>query len=246
MVQLQGRNRGDFVNVRMRPSNWLTAQVRETRPVIPGFAGHLPLSKIHYGSSHYGGVPLRGGGRVPLPHQGGLKPEMKATDLMGGGELGKGAELHVPSSFLIGRQAWDLTWAGHTRKRPPSTPRSLEARRRAMDTSSHQVRPSSAGTPRAVARQEQNFCQTTAEEPPLPSFRRCSYVPMSRDPRGPLAAHAAAVGGIRPGYTGFIPGVSNHYGSTHVGGSYERQDVALPGRQTTAWAETHGNADLRA
>ena len=31
-------------------------------------------------------------------------------------------------------------------------------------------------------------------------------------------------------YTGHIPGVMNHYGSTHVGGSYQKQDVALPGR----------------
>ena len=85
--------------------------------------------------------------------------------------------------------------------------------------------PAAANTPRPQAQHADDA---------LPSYRRATFVPMSRDPRGPSAARAHAVGGISPGYMGFVPGVANHYGSTHVGGTYERTDASLPGRSGAA------------
>ena len=81
---------------------------------------------------------------------------------------------------------------------------------------------------------------------PIPSFRQSTITPMSRDPRGPSAAYSYSKGGVIPRYTGHIPGVYNHYGSTHVGGSFTNlASEALPGRTKTAWEES-GRSDLQA
>jgi hypothetical protein len=222
-------------NHALKPMSWGNTVPREVRPIKPGFAGYLPNASTHYGSSHYGGLPIYGGGHADLPHKG--RPPMacaSAYDLMAGGEHGKNAELNMISSAEIGRSAWNLEWARcptalHAQQYAtrPRTPATANGSRAQTPPASYR-QPRTMGLPSSVSRQEQQPSQQP-EYAVLPSFRQRSFTPMSRDPRGPSAAHAAAVGGIRPGYMGHIPRVLNHYGSTHVGGSYERQDLSLPG-----------------
>jgi hypothetical protein len=247
------RGNSDYHDFALRPISWDHTVPRDVRPIKPGFAGYLPNASSHFGSTHYGSLPIRGGGRAALPHQGRQnRAEVGATQLMAGGAMGKDAELHMMSSHEIGRNAWNLEWAGHARPKP-QTPASSHRRQEAPD-SSRRPHSASVGAPSGglsqrgaawtVGRRSQRV--QTPPESPLPSYRKVNYVPMSRDPRGPLAAHAHAVGGIRPGYMGHIPRVLNHYGSTHVGGSYERQDTSLPGgvrsRQYTE-GEVAGGSD---
>ena len=201
----------DFGNFALRPMSWNHTTPRDSRAVRPGFAGHINDAADHYGSSYFAGVPLRGGGHQKLPHKGGMPlTKLDSHGLMHGGLLSKDAELHMVSSHEVGRNAWNVDWAKRTvtvRGTTPrgATPRSADPRQRSSSASAS-YRPFSSGsrstprggtpvqgTPRSFRRQGQ------AEEEALPSWRHTSFVPMSRDPRGPSAVQAQKMGGIRPG-----------------------------------------------
>jgi len=241
------RNIGDFADFGLKPISWDHTMPHVTRKIRPGFAGHITDARIHYGSSHYVGTPMRGGGRTPLPHKGGLPEVTDSSQLMAGGAMGFDSELHVSSSQVVGRHAWNLAHAGHTNYRGSPTPRTAarqERVQRQMDASAEAQR--QAGTPWSVRVQTQKTDALEADDEPMPSFRKPSFVSMSRDPRGPSAEHAHTVGGIIPRYQGHVPGVMNHYGSTHVGGSFTNfASLALPGRAKAAWEES-GRSDLQA
>ena len=68
-------------------------------------------------------------------------------------------------------------------------------------------------------------------EGPLPSFRQGSFTPMSRQAFAPAHethrdGHLSATG-IKPGYQGHVPKASQHFGSTHLGGSHRDFQMAL-------------------
>lgn len=252
------RHIGDFVDFGLQPISWNHTVPHVTRSVVPGFAGHITDARIHYGSSHYVGVPLRGGGRTPLPHKGGL-PTNEITDPSkldtSQGLMTHDAVLHISSSQVIGRNAWNLRHARTMFPNPDPTPRTADRRERvarqvtAMRSANPNLgRPGTAWSLRRKGQYAEGAAspaEADAEEP-IPSFRQSTTTPMSRDPRGPSAAYAYSKGGVKPRYTGHIPGVYNHYGSTHVGGSFTNlASEALPGRTKTAWEES-GRSDLQA
>ncbi len=243
------RHIGDFVDFGLQPISWNHTMPHVTRPIKPGFAGHITDARVHYGSSHYVGIPARGGGRTALPHKGGLTEITDSSKLADGGAMTHDAELHISSSQVIGRHAWNLAHAGHTNYHGTPTPRTAERRQRVARQMASMQSAGQPGTAWSISRTVQSTqgATSTAEADELiPSFRKSTITPMSRDPRGPSAAYAYSKGGIVPRYQGHVPGVMNHYGSTHVGGSFtDFASVALPGRAKTAWEES-GRSDLQA
>lgn len=231
------RHIGDYADFGLMPISWDHTLPRTTRPIKPGFAGHISDARYHYGTSHFAGLPIRGGGRTPLPHKGGPALAELDPSRLSSGAMTHDAELHISSSQEIGRNAWNLGWAGHATQKRAATPRTVARRQRVERQMGWGQHP---GAPSTIAQQPQS------EDAPAPSFRQSTLVPMSRDPRGPSAAYAYSKGGIIPRYTGHVPGVYNHYGSTHVGGSFtDFASAALPGRAKAAWEET-GRSDLQA
>ena len=113
----------------LTPISWDHTVRKAVHPIKPGYAGYLQNASLHYGSSHYGGLPMRGGGHADLPFHG-RPPREKvgASDLMAGGGLGRDQILNMVSSAEYGRCAWNLEWA-HVPESKLMTPRTAARKR---------------------------------------------------------------------------------------------------------------------
>ena len=187
---------------------------REVGGIKIGFAGFVPRAKSHYGSSHYGGLPFREGPKrnhfesVPAPQ-------------------------NRRSSDDIGRHAWNLAWSGHGKQAQVLS--AAMAAGLKLPGQNHQVRVKNKSASdermrRPVSAPMHVHASAPSSEPgqqrnpgtPVPSFRATNFKTMSRDhvsePSEIYSSFRSNVGGIKPGYMGWVPKTSTLYGQTTFGG----------------------------
>ena len=168
-----------------------------------GYSGFVPRAQMHYGSSHYGGLPYRETVKRNLP-----------------------APQNRRSSDECGREAWNLERVGHGKQsqvleaalraglKLPSYARATAAApaqqdRRPASASASAMRTSAPAPAPTAAGNESSRASAPDAGTPLPSFRRMSFTPVSRSHVSPAEDlyyknHGINTErkGIKPGYMG--------------------------------------------
>ena len=176
-----------------------------------GYSGHIPAARQQFGSSHQGGVD---GIAPPAPTRGSSWASKQPTDWM--------ANIIPIPSHLIPSTSDPPGYRPPPKRQPKGRDlKDFGAGGIALSYSGH-VPMSYDPEPIPEAVGALRHQSTSPPPPPNPSFSHNDWRVVQPEPPATMPKEATQyrqeVGGVLPGYSGFVPGKELHYASSHAGG----------------------------